>query len=979
MRDRALAGLLISLLVGAVILSHITIAWGDHGIGPGISDSPDSIAADTSRFEYSCGSGMYSWQDCDPGDPQFTLWEHSSSPDIQMDIDLLISDTFADSGVTFTQTQIDSMLEVLYDTTNVLGTGEPDIDIFITYFNIDTLGYDENGGRAHFEIFHDCDTMALSQRNHIDAYACHKPDVIWGTIPSPLTSPREDPPRDPCVPFIEEPEMHQNSLVFQVPGNTVSLWKHRWAASIVHEFSHILRRSNQWEVRDVMVDEIFSSGSVYMCRFPPKPPTSDVRYNLSVFVYGSDPPSHHYKHRNAFAGYLLKRYKNEDLEDQVMYRWIREDFGDDHVHVTKCALAKALEDPVFASLGGSGPSRGSYRMGRLHSDWAVAMWLDDDGLSPIYDFGDDYSPALDAGFFVDSPNPELCWEDCTVPEHVVGSEADSTWIDIPGPEWCWTSAAENDCADPDSSWCEPIAVKSWGGNWIVFRTDTDYYDETKQRDLRVRVRWPDMRDDYRIWLRVIEYPTERDSLFLYGDEALRVRTGHFNASVDSVEFWVPNLTEGHTEAMVLVVTMVDTLLDNPCNTQHPVRAMTYSYSYAMFETPAGGCPFVSVWGGESYHEENNVLAGLMGPDAAGRDCYILQCRPSVAEGTVSLRLTEDEGEVSYFDRVAVATASTEPGSDVAASVEGGLVSYHDVQEPLAAYSAGGVDVTERLLYVDDWAVRVGPEHPLTVTLPLPTRRIPPGGGMVVNGKPSQKLEQPFARAPGPSGAIDLGPLTCRVNSDTWFIAMPDDVERSRDSATVLVTSPIDYYLDFLAIAESDEEEPDLVTCDFLAAEHNTTGGVFEALVDQDGNYAILAPGQQIDLLFREPSPACDENCKFVLITEGYFESRGVLDGNEEVQGLPSHYALSPNYPNPFTPPTTIRYEVPAPGGPVRISVYNLRGQHVRTLVDGHRGPGRHSVLWDGTGEQGEAVSSGVYFYRIVATGFEEERKMIVLK
>jgi len=91
--------------------------------------------------------------------------------------------------------------------------------------------------------------------------------------------------------------------------------------------------------------------------------------------------------------------------------------------------------------------------------------------------------------------------------------------------------------------------------------------------------------------------------------------------------------------------------------------------------------------------------------------------------------------------------------------------------------------------------------------------------------------------------------------------------------------------------------------------------------------------------------------------------------------------LEANYPNPFNPTTTIRFNIEQRGH-VMLSVYNVAGQLVRTLVDDVREPaqgGLHSVVWYGESQAGEEVASGVYFYKLVTPGFTKTRKMVLLK
>jgi len=100
-------------------------------------------------------------------------------------------------------------------------------------------------------------------------------------------------------------------------------------------------------------------------------------------------------------------------------------------------------------------------------------------------------------------------------------------------------------------------------------------------------------------------------------------------------------------------------------------------------------------------------------------------------------------------------------------------------------------------------------------------------------------------------------------------------------------------------------------------------------------------------------------------------------------GLPKEFALSQNYPNPFNSTTLIRYILPAVSGAVpstgqpsavSLEVYNILGQKVATLVDGHQKAGYKVVSWNA-----QDMSSGVYFYKLTAGDFVSVRKMVLLK
>jgi len=97
---------------------------------------------------------------------------------------------------------------------------------------------------------------------------------------------------------------------------------------------------------------------------------------------------------------------------------------------------------------------------------------------------------------------------------------------------------------------------------------------------------------------------------------------------------------------------------------------------------------------------------------------------------------------------------------------------------------------------------------------------------------------------------------------------------------------------------------------------------------------------------------------------------------EEPDRLPDF--VNQNYPNPFNVSTTIEYSLSG-GGNVRLCLHNALGQRVRILVDQFQESGHHSVIWDGTDDQGITVSSGIYFYQLQTDHFYTRKKMVLLK
>ena len=145
-----------------------------------------------------------------------------------------------------------------------------------------------------------------------------------------------------------------------------------------------------------------------------------------------------------------------------------------------------------------------------------------------------------------------------------------------------------------------------------------------------------------------------------------------------------------------------------------------------------------------------------------------------------------------------------------------------------------------------------------------------------------------------------------------------------------------------------------------------------ALVDVSGR-VVVDQFLQTGILIEETITTAYE-LKLVAGDEQYVE-RTVLNILSEI---PEEFSLSQNYPNPFNPLTKIDFALPKTGEAV-ITIYNILGQEVTTLINQRLDYGYHTVTWRGTDRAGRPVSSGVYFSELRARGFRQTKKMLLLK
>jgi len=134
----------------------------------------------------------------------------------------------------------------------------------------------------------------------------------------------------------------------------------------------------------------------------------------------------------------------------------------------------------------------------------------------------------------------------------------------------------------------------------------------------------------------------------------------------------------------------------------------------------------------------------------------------------------------------------------------------------------------------------------------------------------------------------------------------------------------------------------------------------------------------------ETVSGCDWVADSVDYTAAFFNSMDdcietcFLASNDEINQLPQAFNLYNNYPNPFNPVTTLRYDLPE-DALVNITIYDIMGRIVRTLINSQQNAGFKSIQWNATNDAGSPLSAGLYLYKIQADNFVQIRKMVLLK
>ena len=193
-----------------------------------------------------------------------------------------------------------------------------------------------------------------------------------------------------------------------------------------------------------------------------------------------------------------------------------------------------------------------------------------------------------------------------------------------------------------------------------------------------------------------------------------------------------------------------------------------------------------------------------------------------------------------------------------------------------------------------------------------------------------------------------------------------------------------------------EYNPDEISFENVIWSETFTNFMKETVVDESGYFqfaiagasAVAEDGYMATLQFTIDDEV-DLNYTDIQLTDLRINEEEVIKiastatlsrslSTDERIGVPDVFALKQNYPNPFNPVTRVLYDIPEASF-VTITIYDLLGHQVRTLVSSYEEPGYKSIVWNATNDHGMPVSAGMYLYRIRADKFTQTKKMLLLK
>jgi plastocyanin len=214
-----------------------------------------------------------------------------------------------------------------------------------------------------------------------------------------------------------------------------------------------------------------------------------------------------------------------------------------------------------------------------------------------------------------------------------------------------------------------------------------------------------------------------------------------------------------------------------------------------------------------------------------------------------------------------------------------------------------------------------------------------------------------------------------INVESFRFDADDNDATQVDTVTVSAGDTVewDWVQGFHTITSGASSNPEDNPGDLFDASSDSDNPVFQFVFTVEGDVPYFC------------RPHEGLNMKGVIRVEG---GSGIGDESGSSSNLPASFSLSQNHPNPFNPVTTISFDIAASEAPtggetslhtVSLEVYDVRGRKVTTLFHGSLPAGSHRVVWNGRGDAGESLGSGVYLYRLRVDAQTATMRMVLAR
>lgn len=277
-----------------------------------------------------------------------------------------------------------------------------------------------------------------------------------------------------------------------------------------------------------------------------------------------------------------------------------------------------------------------------------------------------------------------------------------------------------------------------------------------------------------------------------------------------------------------------------------------------------------------------------------------------------------------------------------------------------------------------WAADIVPQVSNPSDPPITINDVTAAMDMAVAG-PGAALYNPSNSVVESAGTVDFSLAQPTIN-ETEIVEIPVQISSSVDVRGVQMVLDIDQ-----DVYEVQAVEKMPIAQNMTLVQRYTNNKLSLLLVDKNGKSIPTGAFDLVKIPLKIKDGNADAPIAIEYAVAADKNGAGLTASYEQstIKGVPvpKTFALYQNSPNPFNMSTTIYYDVPGEGKSehVELSVFNIKGQLVKTLVSGQKQAGSHTIQWDGTDMTSQFVSTGIYFYRLKSKGVVLTKKLAVTK
>ncbi len=412
------------------------------------------------------------------------------------------------------------------------------------------------------------------------------------------------------------------------------------------------------------------------------------------------------------------------------------------------------------------------------------------------------------------------------------------------------------------------------------------------------------------------------------------------------------------------------------------------------------CPVLLAWDGNGYVEKNTLLTACeeSGYKDVVTDYYHITGEVKDRDGRVSFQIREMEDEITYLHDVELISVTHSEDTRIACSAGGEISAYKETRMPISAVDQDGNDCLDLLASVDgERFTSDGPGHLIVKFSDIGSGKSVFRLESLQKPKPCEEelddLDDRDMLTSGGDGVLEGEDLVIEILADdgSWvemptlpgrdqtsdeFIFADTEATAGKDLVTLRLSWEKGYSTDVLGQIIPADEDPVCKVHRIDRSDLLRLGDSGEIWTGFNGNTPlVLRKGDALEFSFAVELP--DESGliqDYIICAKGRYEP----DASPRPEVESGRFQLHGNYPNPFNPTTTISYDLPS-ATRVNITIFDVAGRMITTVIDEIQAPGNHQAVWDGKDRNGHVVASGVYFYRFVTDGYIETKKMMLLR